>query len=292
MVANSPVPSIFTNRYLMKKYLLVVSLIFTFAPLSSALAAVTYTDPFYGITDAINAQTKMFKDALTQQQIAALPASCVQRLRADIAANDTYIRDTEKMIADFNAKNVGKQFTAEEEVSNASTLNHLSTLISVQRQRYTNEIIRICSQERQQQNQQLQQPAVSTGIQCNGKSWGNCPAGTTFSCPASGDPQCLSNQPSKNSATEWSQSAAGKFTALLEAQRAKTPVAPVESVGGSGGSGSMAAPAKQRIAADTEAISTTVAMEAVAGTSSTPKEEESPSYISRIWAWFTGLFGH
>ncbi len=145
----------------MKKYLFALSFSFILIPSGVTFAAMVYTDPLYGVTEAINAQTMVLKDALTQQQMATLPVSCVQRLRADIAANDTYIRDTEKMIADLNAKNAGKAFSPEEEMSNASTINHLYTLISVQKQRYTNEIIRICSQEKQQ----TLQPANSAPTQ-------------------------------------------------------------------------------------------------------------------------------
>jgi hypothetical protein len=251
-----------------------------------------YTDPFYGITDAINAQTRVLKDALTQQQMSVLPASCVQRLRADIEANDTYIRDTEKMIADINAKNAGKALDAEEMASNASTLNHLYTLISVQKQRYTNEIIRICSQERTQQPQvpQVQQIAPVTGTRCNGKSWGTCPTGTTFSCPASGDPQCISNLPTGGN------TAADKFTALLNASKKAAASRPPALTGGHGGSG---AAIVYSSVSDGTVAKTTNDPESDIKASSTEDRSVNAHLLQpgqkirvRLWSWFRGLFGY
>jgi hypothetical protein len=323
----------------LKSLFVVLSLTFILVPSSAAFAAMVYTDPFYGITEAINAQTKVLKDALTQQQIATLPTSCVQRLRADIEANDTYIRDTEKMIVDFNAKNAGKQFDAEEEISNASTLNHLYTLISVQKQRYTNWVIQICSQERQQQYipGQSHQPVQPSPITCGSGTvlrnnrclTYNESCRSAYGANTSGDKDHCYCASGYLWATDRKSCVVDKFAEALRVHSgAEVSITLAGGMGGSGGtvSGESSAPGscdrmvlgkitslgthtpdecytvwQDAVAAaigstsgsggsGDEATNTVTTSGSVADTGTTLKEE-SPRYMSRIWSWFTGLFG-
>lgn len=345
----------------MKNYLFALSLIFTIVlPLNSALALGLESDKYQGIVNglydignSIDAQTKMLKDALLQQQMAGLNRECAAILAAEISAKDTYIKETEQKIKDYTAQNAGKPHDASENIEIAGTLNHLYNLIAIQKERYTNIIIRECSiptlnascvkangshAEMKSYNasgaqcqcvsgygwngsaciaSQAQQPASPsiTGRQCNGKSWGECPTGTTFSCPASGDPQCLSKQPVKvsvspsnpflvggsgggggsaGSSTSCDRMVMGRMTHLGDMTEAECyaiwqkAVETAQKKNGSFVAVAMSHPVEAPQVAETASITPEVGAVAASSTNSGVKSE-SQSYMSRVWAWFSRL---
>src|SRR3989338_3791030 len=79
----------------------------------------------FDLTNAIKANTKAFQDAQTQQQIATLNPECVRHATTYINANDTYLKQVDQAINDYNATNAGKSRTSQEE---ATIADHLVTL--------------------------------------------------------------------------------------------------------------------------------------------------------------------
>ncbi|MDO8435080.1 MAG: calcium-binding EGF-like domain-containing protein [bacterium] len=316
----------------MKKYLLVASLIFALVPLNSVFA-VTYTDPLYGVSSAIEAQTQVLKDALLQQQMAYLSPECVSRLRAQIAAEDTGLKKIEQAIADENARYAGKPHDAGEAISHASTINSLGSLWRTKKEQYNNWIIRVCSQEKQQASQPAnpapapaltldQQCKNSFGIHSIGYGASKCVCETGYqwasdgkSCAPAPDTNAVSVnvspfQPlsgggsvagsggsgSTGGSMSCDRMVMGQMTHLGTMAGRECEAAWSKAVEGAqkknGSFVAVAVPHPVEVPEIDEATSAALEAGSVAGESTGDAQENRPSgIVSRIWTWFTGLFG-
>lgn len=223
-----------------------------------------------GVSNAINAQTQATQDAQLQQQLAALDLVCVTRETAQIRATDGSIQ-TNKMIADYRNNTMAHMdLSNPANVADANAyIKYLYTYITAQTTQLNNALIKDCQKTT---TMQVQQTAPATVLQCNGKSWTVCPAGTTFTCPSTGDAQCLLPTPQTVTAQTTNQ------TVTQEQPKTAPPAIKAKTV-----------------VANTSLVKPK--MHTVANpVASTSKDATQPTITPApakkgLWAWFKGLFG-
>jgi hypothetical protein len=270
-----------------------------------------------GISDAINAQTRALQVAQKQQQLAALDQKCVNDSVANIMSQETYIKETDKAIEEYQrdymdpTKNNMSDPSYSQQTS--SHLNYLYKLRARQSDLYFGYIIDWCTNYKPQ----LTCPAgyywdANTGKRCitpnqqciefygsnatlhnydvaTNKLSCDCVAGTVWN---STQTACVSQQ------TTVSLQCNGKaWLACPAGQRFYCPAsgdpqcivdeAPVVTI-----------PTTKNIQPSTEVQKPTSNIEQVKSepTTSTnitpaPASTYHKGLIPRFWSWFTGLFG-
>jgi hypothetical protein len=245
-----------------------------------------------GISDAINAQTKALQIAQKQQQIASLDQTCVNGMVAQINAKDKYIKQVDQMIDEYTnvtMKNMDMSNPVNAQQAN-SYLNYLFTLKARQNDLYFSYILNGCANYKPQ----VQQTAPTTGTQCNGKSWNACPTGQRFYCPATGDAQCVTDQPSglQCNGKAWSNCPSGQSffcptTGDAQCKINEVPVVtmPVTSV--------IQPPAQvqKQAVSKAEQVNTKPTTETGVKPQPTVAPTIHAGLIPRFWAWFTSLLG-
>lgn len=112
-----------------------------------------------------------------------------------------------------------------------------------------------------------------SGPVCNGKSWKACPAGQTFSCPSTGDPQCLLPTPQTDAAPKINE------TVILVQPKTAPPTIK-----------------EKKIVTSTSLLkpeTPIVATSSVASTSADMVTQPASAPVTQkkgFWSWFRGLF--
>ncbi len=213
------------------------------------------TNGLNDISNAINTQTKVFQDALRQQQIETLDPTCVSSVVAQVRAKDGSA-ETQRMIDEYRNEMETTMDMSNPVVAQqaSSYLNYLYKYLEAQNTQLFNLLIQYCPKYLAPQ---VQQAAPSTNLQCNGKAWLDCPAGQRFFCPASGDAQCVIDQaPEVTVPTTDTVQSPTNFQKSVEKTSNTEPV-----------------------------------VESDTGTAPAPASTFKPGLILRLWSWFTGLFG-
>ena len=242
-----------------------------------------------GISDAINAQTRAFQIAQKQQQISALDQTCVSGMVAQINTKDTYIKQVDQMIDEYTnvtMKNMDMSNPVNSQQA-SSYLDYLYKLKARQNDLYFGYIVDGCANYKPQ----VQQTTQSIGTQCNGKSWNACPAGQRFYCPASGDAQCVTDQPAglQCNGKVWLNCPTGQSffcpaTGDAQCIRDEAPVVTIPTTKNFQPSTEIQKPINN---------SKQVKSEPTTNTDNTPAPTSTyrKGLIPRFWSWFTGLFG-
>jgi len=245
------------------------------------------TNGLSDISNSINIQTRVFQDALRQQQIGVLDPACVSSVVAQVRAKDGSV-ETQKMIDDYGIEMATKMDMSNPVVAQqaSSYLNYLYKYLEFQDTQLFNLLIQYCPKN---VVPQVQQTVPSTNFQCNGKEWSACPTGQKFFCPATGDAQCMPSSDTMCNGKSWGPCEAGsKFycPSSGDAQCIKNE-APVVTI-----------PTTKNIQPSTEiqkpvSNNKQVKAEPTTDVNNTPAPTSTyhKGLIPRFWSWFTGLFG-
>lgn len=150
-------------------------------------------DALNGIRSSIDASTKAYQNTLLQQQLNSLDQSCVKQVVEHIRSKDTALATYDKQI-DAYINGTMKTLDMSNPINAAQANAYLNSLYTIRNRQidfYYQLVIDNCKGYVPPKPVTAQQQ----GIQCNGKSWNNCPAGQRFYCPATGDAQCIIDQP-------------------------------------------------------------------------------------------------
>lgn len=275
------------------------------------------TNGLNNINNSINAQTKALKDAQWKQKMAALNQECVAYYTEYIRTNETGLKEIDKSIADYMEQPKGDTSDPAVKQQMRLHLNYLYTLRSRQVQYYqsildtrcTNSALNASCVKSNGPNaemksydattgaiqckctsgyvwssagsacvvQQVQQTAPTQGLQCNGKSWSECPVGSNFFCPSSGDASCT---PQQQSQVDTPPSTIN--TVVQETPKVTPPIVkdkpPTIST----------PPAKQKAPTVSNSVASTF-KDVPQLTNAPIAPEQTKKKV--IWSWFKGLFG-
>jgi hypothetical protein len=245
------------------------------------------TNGLSDISNSINTQTRVFQDALRQQQIGVLDPACVSSVVAQVRAKDGSV-ETQKMIDDYrNGMTLRDMSNPSDATAAASYLNYLYRYLEAQNTQLFNLIIQYCPKN---VVPQVQQTAPSTNLQCNGKAWSACPTGQNFYCPTTGDAQCTLSSSIVCNGKSWGACDAGsKFYCPSSGDpQCIMNEAPVVTI-----------PTTKNIQPSTEIqkpINNSKQIKAEQTTKAGTISEPAPtSYhqglLQRSWSWFKSLFG-
>lgn len=297
----------------MKKYPFVLSLAFVLIPAGFALAdtikvsAPGLQDSLFGVTEAINAQTRTIQSAVTQQQLAVLDQDCVSQVVAKVREGDlTGSIKTQKIIDDYITDHADDQMNNEERISYTNYLNYSSTILAAGKSVLNNVLIKYCQKQPASQVQSSQSTSCKQGLTLNkskqcvtnmqackddygsGSEWsGHLDANGGSVCG------CLPGY-------DWNNQTINGITYEPTACVSQSPAA-----FGSAGSGVGSGSADKKIAVKEPAIESRAAAQAATASHTdehTPQVQEiasstlevkspvhTPSIVSRLWSWLWRL---